>query len=196
MLRCALDSSNPVGSAHVPEKISEPTAPVVADDRIDPPFLDPDRPALEAWLELYRHTLPIKVGGLTAEQLCRRSVPPSTLSLLGIVRHLTKVEHYWFGTIAAGRPAPMLYAENDPDGDFNEVGPATAFRDLEAYRAQLPVSREQAAAVDDLDRPLSGLRHGERLNLRWVYLHLIEEYARHLGHFDLLREAIDGTTGY
>lgn len=178
------------------QNISEPTTPIVADDRADPPFLDSDRPALEAWLELYRKTLPIKIGGLTADQLCRRSVPPSTLSLMGIVRHLTKVEHYWFGTIAAGLPAPMLYRENDPDGDFNEADPATAFRDLDAYHAQLPVSRQQAAAVDDLDRPLPGLRHGEPLNLRWVYLHMIEEYARHLGHVDLLREAIDGSTGY
>lgn len=180
----------------MPEETNVATSPVFADDRVDPPFLDADRPALEAWLEFYRRTLPIKVGGLSAEELCRRSVPPSTLSLIGIVRHLTKVEHYWLGNIAAGEPDPFRYCDTDPDGDFNGIDQATALADLEAYEAELPLSRRRAAAVSDLDRPLPGQRHGQDLNLRWVYLHLIEEYARHLGHVDLLREAIDGSTGY
>lgn len=180
----------------MPEPQPEKLSPVVPDERPDPPFLDSDRPALEAWLELYRQTLPLKVAGLTAEQLCRRSVPPSTLSLIGVVRHLSKVERYWFGNIAAGTADPFLYCESDPDGDFNQIDPSTALDDLGRHADEVAAARSQAAKITDLDRPLPGLRHGQQVNLRWVLLHMIEEYARHLGHVDLLREAIDGSTGY
>ena len=174
----------------------EPTSPVVDDERPDPPFLDLDRPALEVWLELYRQTVALKVGGLTAGELCRRSVPPSGLSLIGVVRHLTKVERYWFGNVAAGIDRPFLYCQTDPDGDFNGVDPATALDDLQRHAEEVDLARSHAARISDLDSPLPGRRHGQEVNLRWVYLHMIEEYARHLGHVDLLRETIDGATGY
>lgn len=180
----------------MPNPQSAEISPVIADERADPPFLDVDRPALEAWLELYRQTLPLKVGGLTAEQLCRRSVPPSTLSLIGVVRHLSKVERYWFGNIAAGAERAFLYCESDPEGDFNRIDPTTALGDLHRHADEVAAARSHAAKITDLDQPLPGLRHGEQVNLRWVFLHMIEEYARHLGHVDLLREAIDGSTGY
>jgi hypothetical protein len=180
----------------VPENLTDQTTPLLVDDRVGPPFLDQDRDALEAWLEFYRSTLPIKVGGLTAEQLCDRSVPPATLTLIGIVRHLTKVERYWFTNIVAGQDLPRLYCETDPDGDFNDFDPARAFGDLQRYADEVASARERAAAVADLDQPLPGLRSGEELNLRWVYLHMIEEYARHLGHADLVRQCVDGSTGY
>jgi len=180
----------------VPAPQPEELSPVIPDERPDPPFLDVDRAALEAWLELYRQTLPLKVGGLTAEQLCRRSVPPSELSLIGVVRHLSKVERYWFGNIAAGVEHTFLYCESDPDGDFQGIDPATALGDLHRHAGEVATARSNAAKIAELDHPLPGRRHGEPVNLRWVFLHMIEEYARHLGHVDLLREAIDGSTGY
>lgn len=183
-------------SSWMPDAAMDHTSPIVADSRSGPQFLDADRDALEAWLEFYRQTVLIKVGGLTAEQLCRCSVPPSTLSLIGLVRHLTMVERYWFGNIVAGVDLPKLYCESDPDGDFNDVRTATALDDLDRFHPEVETSRSRAANIRDLDGSLPGLRNGERLNLRWVYLHMIEEYARHLGHADLLRERIDGGTGY
>jgi hypothetical protein len=169
---------------------------VIADERTGPPFLSADRESLESWLEFYRATLPIKIGGLTADQLCQASVPPSSLTLLGIVRHLTYVERVWLTNTVAGLDAPPLYCEDDPDGDFNGIDPATAFDDLARYDRELEISREHARACADLDAPLPGRRHGQEVNLRWVYVHLIEEYARHLGHADLVRECVDGVTGY
>jgi hypothetical protein len=155
-----------------------------------------ERSSLESWLEMYRATLLVKVGGLSAEQLCTASVPPSNLSLLGLVRHLTEVEQYWFGVVVAGETLPSLYCEDDPDGDFRAVDPAHAFDDLSRYEAELAISRSRASLVADLDSALAGLRRNQQVNLRWVYVHLIEEYARHLGHADLLRETLDGQTGY
>ncbi|WP_427018815.1 DinB family protein [Pseudarthrobacter sp. P1] len=176
--------------------MSEPTTPLLPDDRTDPPFLAGDRESLESWLELYRATLPIKVGGLTPGQLCTAAVPPSDLTLLGIIRHLSEVERYWFTNVVAGEDAPSLYGGDDPDGDFNDLDPSTPLADLDWFHAALATARAQAAAVADLDAPLPGRRHGQALNLRWVYTHMVEEYARHLGHADLLRESIDGSTGY
>ncbi|MFW6597207.1 DinB family protein [Propionibacteriaceae bacterium Y2011] len=171
-------------------------SPMPADDRGHPPFLAGDRESLESWLDLYRATLLLKVGGLTADQLCARPTPPSTMSLGGLVRHLTYVERTWFANVVAGEDLPPLYCQDDPDGDFNDVDPATVMADLVAHQGELVASRRRAARVTDLDAPLPGKRHGRRLNLRWVLTHLIEEYARHLGHADLMREALDGTTGY
>jgi Protein of unknown function (DUF664) len=169
-------------------------SPTPIDDRAEVPFMAGERESLESWLEMYRRTLPLKVGGLTPEQLCTASVPPSNLTLLGLVRHLTKVEQYWFSTVVSGELVPLVYG--DRDGDFNEITPAHAMADLARYDQELVTSRSAAASVADLDRALPGTRHGQELNLRWVYVHMIEEYARHLGHADLLREAIDGVTGY
>ncbi|AKU19152.1 hypothetical protein VV02_20550 [Luteipulveratus mongoliensis] len=155
-----------------------------------------ERESLESWLELYRTTLPLKIAGLTAEQLCERPVSPSTLSLLGVTRHLTKVEHYWFTSVVAGIEAPALYCEHDPDGDFNNIGTEHALADVARFHEEVAGARDRARAVSDLSAPLLGRRRGQEVNLRWVYVHMIEEYARHLGHVDLLREAVDGTTGY
>lgn len=166
------------------------------DLRTDPPFMADERESLESWLELYRTTLPLKIAGLTPEQLGARSVPPSTLSLLGIVRHLTGVEQYWFTVVVAGREVAPIYCEDDHDGDFNDARPETASADVARYAEGLETAREQAAAVADLSAALPGKRRGNDVNLRWVYVHMIEEYARHLGHADLLREAVDGVTGY
>ncbi|SDY39973.1 Protein of unknown function [Modestobacter sp. DSM 44400] len=175
-----------------------------APDRVDPPFRDGERAAVEAWLELHRATLLVKCAGLTAEQLGSRSVPPSTMSLRGLVRHLTEVERAWFRRVLDGQQAPPLYyGLDDDDGDFDAVGrdtdhpdPDTAVaREFAVFAQELEVSRALAAQHDSLDDVGAGLRRGQAVSLRWIYLHMIEEYARHNGHADLLRECIDGVTG-
>jgi len=170
--------------------------PEVEGRRTSPGFLAADREALEGWLELYRQTLPRKVAGLSPDQLCRPTVEPSTLTLAGLVRHLTMVEQAWFANVAAGLDEPLLYKESGPDGDFDAVDPGTVWQELDRYERELERARKFAAGITDLDAPLPGRRHGRQVNLRWVYLHMIEEYARHLGHADLLRERLDGVTGY
>jgi len=175
-----------------------------APDRVDPPYRDGERAAVEAWLEFHRATLLAKCTGLTAEQLGRRSVPPSTMSLRGLLRHLTEVERGWFRRVLAGEQArPLYYGPDDEDGDFDGVGRGTDHPDTEsavagelaALGAEWVNSRALAAEHDSLDDVGAGLRHGQQVSLRWIYLHLIEEYARHNGHADLLRERIDGATG-
>lgn len=166
------------------------------DTRTDPPFMADERESLESWLELYRTTLPLKISGLTPEQLSTRSVPPSTLSLLGIVRHLTGVEQYWFTVVVGGLEVAPIYCEDDRDGDFTDARPETASADVARYAEELDTARAHAARVEDLGAALPTRRRGSEVNLRWVYVHMIEEYARHLGHADLLRESIDGVTGY
>ncbi|WP_235737896.1 GNAT family N-acetyltransferase [Nocardioides alcanivorans] len=176
---------------------TDPTrAPQPEGRRASPGALAPDREALEGWLELYRQTLPRKIAGLAADQLCRAAVEPSNLSLAVLVRHLTTVEQAWFANTVAGLAEPLHHRETGPSGDFDPVDPGTVWDDLARYQRELVRSREFAAAVTDLDAPLPGVRHGRQVNLRWVYLHMIEEYARHLGHADLLRERVDGVTGY
>jgi len=171
-------------------------SPEIADARTGPDFMAGDRESLEQWLEFYRQTLPWKVGGLTPEELCRHAISPSTLSLLGIVRHLSDVERYWFSNVAAGTDQDAHYRAVDRDADFNALDPATALADLRHFDTEIAACRVIAANISDLDAALPGLRHGKPMNLRWIYTHMIEEYARHLGHVDLLRESIDGVKGY
>ncbi len=157
-----------------------------------------ERAVLDYWLEFYRATLIVKIAGLDADQLAMRSIPPSTMSPLGIVRHLTEVEAYWLRVVLLDeQDVPDYYCtEASPDGDFDDAEAATAAADVVAYRDELVRTRSNAAGWVDLDGPVRGLRHGRPVNLRWILSHLVEEYARHLGHLDLLREAIDGRTGY
>jgi Protein of unknown function (DUF664) len=135
----------------------------------------------------------MKCAGLEPEQLATRSCPPSSLSLLGLVRHLTEVEA-WFHDFDR-MPAGDWYSnEKDPDACFNDVAPASAAADLAAFRAS--IERARAAVKDlDLDEISPEPDDGRSVSLRWIYLHMIEEYARHNGHADLLRERIDGVTG-
>jgi len=168
------------------------------DPRSDGPMLGDERAVLDHWLELYRQTVLLKVAGLDAEQLCRRTFPPSSLSLVGVVRHLTEVEAYWLRVVLLDeQDVPDYYCTpTSPDGDFDDVDPATAAADVAAYRAELAATRASTVSWPDLDGVVRGLRRGEQVNLRWILTHLVEEYARHLGHMDLLREAVDGRTGY
>lgn len=153
------------------------------------------------YLENYRLTLRMKCEGLTPEQLATRSVPPSSMSLLGLVRHLARVEHHWFWRIALGHDEPRIYrTEADPDLDFNEaVGTQECVDDAwAAYDLQVARAQEWFAALDeaDLGQELPMPDHdGEVVSVRDLLVHMVEEYARHLGHADLLRECIDGRVG-
>lgn len=167
------------------------------DTRGDGPMTGSERELLDRWLDLHRETVLLKIAGLDAQTLCARSVPPSTLSLLGIVRHLTEVEAYWLREVLLDEDLPDRYSTRQrPDGDILDPDPARAAQDVAAFEAEIARTRALAAGWSDLDSPVRGLRRGRPLNLRWILTHLIEEYARHLGHMDLLREAIDGRTGY
>ena len=154
-----------------------------------------ERQMLEAWLDFHRQTLLGKCSGLTAEQLRQRSAPPSTMSLLWLVRHMADVERGWFRRRIAGEDIAFLYSsEADPDGEFDNVESADAEQDFAAYLREVELAR-QAAADRELDETFYHTRHQADMSVRWVYLHMIEEYARHNGHADLLRERIDGATG-
>jgi hypothetical protein len=163
-------------------------------ERADPPLVAGDRESLESWLDYHRRTLLWKCAGLTADQLRTRAVPPSTLSLLGLVRHMTMVERWWFEANVRGRQVELpLWRKDSPEGDFDDVDSADAEADLAAYGHAVEDARAAAA-----DLPLDHVfrtRRGHDMDLRWVYVHMIEEYARHNGHADLLREVVDGTTG-
>ena len=156
-----------------------------------------EKAVLAEYLDRYRMTLELKCDGLDAEQLAQRSVPPSSMSLLGLVRHLAKVEHHWFRRWLEGQEElPRLYrTEEDRDLDFNG---AVADDDVVAD-AWESWHREVAAAekvVDDApDLDLEGVMDDGTIALREVLVHMIEEYARHVGHADFLRERIDGRTG-
>ena len=165
-------------------------------DRTPPPQVADERETLAAYLDFHRATLEVKCTGLSDGQLRERPVPPSKLSLLGLVRHVTEVERGWFGNCVARRGLrPLYYSEPDNlDGDFDDLDDAPVAEVLAAWRATCNESREIVAAADSLD-DLGTRGDGSDVTLRWVVVHMIEEYARHNGHADLLRERIDGATG-
>jgi uncharacterized damage-inducible protein DinB len=162
--------------------------------RVGEPYTGPERPMLQGWLDWHRQTLLSKCAGLTAGQLRTASAAPSNLTLLGLVRHMTEVERSWFTLRAAGRPeAGSVYCtEESPDADFDDIAAADPEADFAAYTAELAAADAVAAALP-LDHEF--VLRGTTRSLRWVYLHMIEEYARHNGHADLIRERIDGRTG-
>jgi len=161
-------------------------------ERPTPPYVAGEVEMLKGWLEFHRATLLHKCAGLTDAQLRQASCPPSNLTLLGLVRHMAEVERSWFRRRFAGEPVDYIYCTDEqPDADFESVETADAEADFATFRAELDAARDVAA-----DRSLEDTfsHRGER-NLRWIYLHMIEEYARHNGHADLIRERIDGATG-
>jgi hypothetical protein len=164
--------------------------------RADPPYVANERATLEAWLDYHRTTLEQKCDGVAAPRLRERAVPPSTLSLLGLVRHMAEVERNWFRRVFAGEEAPPLYySDQDPDGDFDRVDGADPHEAFATWRAECEHGRSLTAAAASLDQVGERERQGEKVSLRWILVHMIEEYARHNGHADLLRERIDGATG-
>jgi uncharacterized damage-inducible protein DinB len=165
------------------------------DNRPRPPGAADERTMLAGWLDFHRATLELKCAGLTPEQLTTPAVAPSTLTLLGLVRHMADVERSWFRRGLGGEDAPpMYYSDADPDGDFDNIDPATADAAFTMWRAECARAREIAAALPSLDVMMTR-RTGQQVSARWVLVHMVEEYARHNGHADLLRERIDGVTG-
>ena len=149
---------------------------------------------LAVWLDYQRSTLLWKCDSLQGTELVRRAIPPSSLSLLGLVRHMTYVEWNWFERVFAGSPAlPPISLEGDPDADFNDLRPTAALADIDRFVRQSDVSRSIAEKADDLD--CLAASPDQPVSLRWIMIHMIEEYARHNGHADLLREQVDGSVG-
>jgi uncharacterized damage-inducible protein DinB len=164
--------------------------------RIEPAFVLPERAALDGWLDYHRATLLLKCEGLTDPQRKARPIPSSQLSLHGLIRHMAEVERNWFARALLEldlADAPFIWHQPGSSDDY--LGPlddADWESDLAAWHTECERSRA-AAAGKDLD--YQGSRNGEPLSLRWIYLHMIEEYARHNGHADLIRELIDGAVG-
>lgn len=170
-----------------------------ADDTaaVPPPLRGDERATLAGFLHQQRDVLERKCAGLDAAALARRSAAPSTLSLLGLVRHLADVERGWFRDVLAGEDAPpRFFSDADPDGDFDGAAPDEALvaGAWAAWRDEVAFAERLVAEVPDLDVTGYSRRHGS-VSVRWVLLHMIEEYARHNGHADLLRESVDGQTG-
>jgi uncharacterized damage-inducible protein DinB len=174
--------------SHVVEDLVDPR-------RAEPPFLLGERAMLEAWLDFHRTTLLLKCEGLDDAARKSRPVLTSRLSLHGLVRHIAEVERNWFRRVLLDdEAAPWIWF--DPSAEDSELVPlddADWETDLAAWRAEIDASRVAAAGrrLDD-----TGLRHGQPCSLRWIYVHMIEEYARHNGHADLIRELVDGSVGW
>jgi hypothetical protein len=159
---------------------------------------EPDRNAgerelLVSWLDWHRATMAMKCAGLTPTQLGQRSCPPSELTLLGLVRHLTEIERNYLAAWAGITDLPHYYSGQDPDGDFHLPDPVTA-QDVEqalrTWQAECDRSRRIVAEAGSLDQTSQ-----KGYPLRWVVVYVLREYSRHNGHADLLRQAIDGATG-
>jgi uncharacterized damage-inducible protein DinB len=167
-----------------------------ADPREGGTSLGDERATLVEFLRTQRLTLQLKCEGLDAEQLARRSVEPSTMSLLGLLRHLAEVERTWFRRRFAANDVPKRYqSEAEPDGDFDGAvaDPAVVAEAWAAWREEVAFA-EQFVRDTDLDF-VGQDRRGNSVSLRELLVHMIEEYARHNGHADLLRERIDGRVG-
>jgi uncharacterized damage-inducible protein DinB len=164
-------------------------------DRTIPPVTGSEREMMRAFLDFHRDTLELKCEGLADEQLRAQSSPPSTLSLLGLVRHMAEVERTWFRRVINGEDIPLVWSDSgDYQAAYDASGcdPADAFR---AWRDEVAHSRRIEREASSLDVTGYQPRWEEHVSLRLVMLHMMHEYARHNGHADFLREAIDGTVG-
>ncbi|QRY51580.1 DinB family protein [Mycolicibacterium septicum] len=160
-----------------------------------PPMNADERTTLDGWLDFYRATLALKCEGLDDEQLRSASAPPSGLSLQGLVQHAAEVERNWFRRVLTGEDAPAIFGQRDPDGHDGgfEVSAESSFAvAAQIWQDEVEQARTNAAAreLDDTAAFMGG-----EVSLRWIYTHMIAEYARHCGHADLIRERIDGQAG-
>lgn len=166
-------------------------------ERAFPPLQADERSNLESWLDFYRATLAVKCDGLADHQLWTAAVPPSPLTLLGLVQHMAEVERSWFRRIMLGEQVQAIYrSAADPNGQdegFHLAHGATFKAARATWEGEIAHARANCAARG-LDET-SPFRGGQ-VTLRWIYTHMIAEYARHAGHADLLRERIDGATGF
>jgi uncharacterized damage-inducible protein DinB len=166
-------------------------------ERNEPSTTASERVMLEEWLDYHRATLEMKCEGLSSEQLKDRSSPPSNLTLLGLVRHMAEVERGWFRNVFRGEKVPEIFCtEDNREGDFNDLDSVPPEDALSLWHAECDCAREvfSNAELDEIGKERSH-RSGKEFSMRWIMVHMIEEYARHNGHADLIREAIDGVTG-
>jgi uncharacterized damage-inducible protein DinB len=167
----------------------------VQDDRIGPPLLGGERETMRTFLDYHRATLAMKCEGLSDDELRRCSMPPSTLTLLGLVRHMAEVERTWFRRVINGEDIPLRWSA---EGDFQVAYDASASTRAEAFgawREEVEHARRIEREAESLDVRGYQARWDEKVSLRLVMLHMIHEYARHNGHADFLREGIDGEVG-
>jgi Protein of unknown function (DUF664) len=173
--------------------VAEPTTPLPTDEA---PAED-ERTTLLAFLDYQRSVLARKAEGITDEQARVAACPPSDLTLLGLIRHMADVERSWFRRALVGEDAPPIFygaahPDGDDDGDFHPPCGATVADALASLWVEIEVANRiiAAASLSDIER-----RERSKYSLRWILVHMIEEYARHCGHADLLRQALDGATG-
>ncbi|MFD9301261.1 DinB family protein [Streptomyces sp. NPDC060048] len=163
--------------------------------RVGPPLTGGERETLRAYLDFHRATLAWKCDGLTDEELRLQASPPSTLSLLGLVRHMAEVERHWFRRTMGGADVPHLWSDKRDFQAAYDASGSTRAEAFAAWEAEVEHSRAVEAAAESLDVTAHVVKWEEDASLRTLMLHMIHEYARHNGHADFLREAIDGTTG-
>ncbi|MER6310249.1 DinB family protein [Streptomyces sp. NPDC001657] len=187
------DRSTP---AHSPVQSPAHYSPQLAGDARRPtPATGGERETLSAVLDWHRTTVALKCAGLSPEQLSRQAVPPSGLSLHGLVRHLAGCERWWFRIQFAGEEVPLLYySDDDPDQDFTALD-GDVDEAFAVWRAECERSRQIVTSATSLEETGIRKRTGEPVSLRSILVDMIAEYARHNGHADLLRERLDGTTG-
>ena len=170
-------------------------APEPADNRVGPGNFDSEREMLRAFLDYHRETLAMKCAGLSDDELRRKSMPPSTLSLLSLVRHLAEVERAWFRRVFDDHDAPMVWSDKiDFQAAFDASGSSRA-EAFTAWEAEVENSRRVEREAESLDVAGYQPRWDEEVSLRLIMIHVLLEYGRHNGQADLLREGIDGLTG-
>lgn len=163
-------------------------------ERPDPPMIADEREMLRGFLDFHRGTIAMKCQGLSDEDLRRRSMPPSTLTLLGLVRHMAEVERTWFRRVVNGEDIPLIWSDS---GDFQAayIPEGTGAEAFAVWEAEVEQARRIEREAESLDLIAYNARWEENVSLRMVMHHMVHEYARHSGHADFLREGIDGTTG-
>ncbi|MBB4686859.1 DinB family protein [Amycolatopsis jiangsuensis] len=177
------------------DRIPRHLSPTAAGERAAIPRLADERETLLSTLDWHRQTFGLKCAGLEQKELSARAVPASTVSLHGLARHLAGVERWWFRIQFGGADLPLLYyTDDDPDQDFDSLD-GDAEEALAVWRAECAHARAIAVAAESLEARGTSKITGEPFTLRWLLLDMTTEYARHLGHADLLREAIDGSVG-
>ncbi|MEU6891387.1 DinB family protein [Streptomyces sp. NPDC046557] len=162
---------------------------------VDPPFTAGERESLRGYLDYHRAILAGKCRELSDEDLRRQASPPSTLSLLGLVRHMAEVERHWFRRTIGATDVPHVWSDRHDFQAAYDASSATRAEAFAAWEAEVEHSRAVEAAAESLDVRGYVTKWEEEVSLRFVMLHMIHEYARHNGHADFLREAIDGTVG-
>ncbi|KRD19929.1 MULTISPECIES: DinB family protein [unclassified Streptomyces] len=165
------------------------------DDRTGPPSFGTERDMLRAFLDYHRATLAMKCEGLTDEELRQQSMPPSTLSLLGLVRHMAEVERAWFRRVFEDNDAPMVWSDKIDFQAAYDASASTREEAFGAWQAEVENSRRVERAAESLDQAGYQPRWEEDVSLRMVMVHVLLEYGRHNGHADFLREGVDGTVG-